>query len=377
MYLRPISSNTFLVQLFHLPQDHHRGDGGGGQVRQRPGQPHPVDPQQRRQDQHHGDQHDHLAQHIEEHGDLGLADGLEEIGPHHLEAHHREHEQQYPYATDPYLGQPGIAGVEQRDDGLGEYLHRQPAADGDGRAGHQGQLEGALDPSEIFGPVVEADDGLGGHVDGDHAEHHHHGHAVDDSHGAHRQVPAVFYQLDVEQRVDDAAGQLHGEGRHPDGEDAQHYFLFQPQVGGLKPQSAFVPGEVQQHPAAGDGHGDHRGHRRPGHPHVEDEDEQRVQQGIGHRPDQHGVHGDLGVALGPDHVVHAEAQPLEYISPQDDGDVLLGVAQSVRPGPEHREDSVPEDQPQHRDAQGDDDQQSEGVAQDLLGLRFVLLAQPD
>ena len=373
---RPAGGLCLSPQSLHLPDDHDRGDGRGRQVGGRAGQPDAVYPQKRRQDQQQGDEDDHLAQQVEEHGDPGLAYGLEEAGADDLEAHYREGGQKDAHPTDTYLHQERVAAVEQADEQAGEELDPQETGGGDGGGRRCRQLEGPLDPLKLPGAVVEADDRLGGHVDGDDAEDYHHGHAVDDPHGPHRQVAAVPYKLEVEQGADDAPGQLHGEGRHPDGEYPQRDPPLRPQVGGPEPERTAAPEKMGQHPKTGGRHGDDGGQGRPGHPHPQDEDEERVQQDVGRRPDHHSQHGGPGVPLGPDQVVHPETQALKDVPPQDDGEVLPGVAYCLRAGSEQRQHNVPERQAQDGDAEGDRNQQGEGVPQYLFGLRPVLLAQP-
>ena len=67
-----------------------------------------------------------------------------------------------------------------------------------------------------------------------------------------------------------------------------------------------------QHPCAGHRLGDNRRQRGALYAHIKSKDENRIQNNVGHRADQHGEHTRFCKALGCDKGVHAQRQLDEY-----------------------------------------------------------------
>ena len=274
-----------------------------------------------------------LPQHRHDDGAGGVADGHKG----HLAGDLDAHQEQGP-AVDPQ--HPGGEGHQLRvgseDPGKdpGEQLDAAPQHQGVAQAYLQQQPEGLAHPLGVARPVVIAGDGLGPLGDalkGQHGELHD---AGQNGHGSHRQVPAVFQQGGVEAHGDDAFAGLHDERRRTQGHAGQDQpgpdgqgGLFQPQQGLFSPQEG-------DYPHAGDALGQHRGQGSPPDAHVQDEDEQRVQQNVGHRADEHRFHAHLGEALGGDEGIEAQGQLHEQGAQGVNAHILGGVFDGVPAGAE-------------------------------------------
>ena len=249
---------------------------------------------------------------------------------------------------------------------------------------HEGGPAGGLDihfpdAGVLPGAEVVAGDRLHALVEAHDDHHEQEADAVHDAVGAERQVAAPLDELLVDEQHDDAAGEVHQERAHADGQgilgDAP-----------VDPEDLPAAGEVEElllvqeephrvakgHELAQDG-----GERRSPDAHAQREDEDRVQDGVGDDREQGEAHGNLGIAGGPDDTVQAEVQVRDRIAQGDDDHVVPGVGQRVVAGAEKPKDRVHPEEGHDGEDDAGEDIQGDLVGEDLVCDRIVLLAQQD
>ena len=97
------------------------------------------------------------------------------------------------------------------------------------------------------------------------------------------------------------------------------------------------------HPRRGQQLGQHGGHGGPGHPHVQQEDEDGVQHDVGRRPHEGGDHPHPAEALGVDEAVHPGAHHGQGGADEVDAQVGGGIGPGVVAGPEEEEQGPQEE----------------------------------
>ena len=110
---------------------------------------------------------------------------------------------------------------------------------------------------------------------------------------------------------------------------------------------------------------------------LENEDEHRVQGDVEEGPDQHREHPRPGEALGVDKGVHAHAGEDEHRPRQVDVEIVVCVAEGFPRRPGEAEDGGLEEIAQGRQAQGEGEQETVGVAHDAPRLFLVPLPPGD
>ena len=229
------------------------------------------------------------------------------------------------------------------------------------------------------GAVIVSRDGLHALVQA----HHHHDEqerdAVHDAVCANGQVTAPFYQLLVDEQHHNTAGQIHQERPHANGQGVLGDFPVHPEhlQGAGQVQETVriqeIPERIaQRHALAQDG-----GQRRALDTHVQREDEEGVQDGIGGYCKQGEPHGQPRVAGRADNGVEAKIQVRDGIAQGNDGHVVTGKGKGGVRGSEKAEDGV---HPQQHHGGEDDaryEVEADVVAEHLAGHLVVFLAQQD
>ena len=142
-------------------------------------------------------------------------------------------------------------------------------------------------------------------------------------------------------------------------------------------EDGLLPREEAEDPHRGAELGDHRSQSRSGDAHVEEEDEDGVQNGVQHRPQEHRHHPRAAEALGIDEGVHAERQHHRNGPDEIDQKILPPINHSGVAAPYQIENGVQKEvehrhqrRPQHQEV-------DKGVAHDPLGLLVVPMAPGD
>ena len=102
-------------------------------------------------------------------------------------------------------------------------------------------------------------------------------------------------------------------------------------------QHRMLAGKEPHHPKGGDGLGDHRGQGGALGPHFQQEDKDGVQDNIGYRADDHGVHAGAGKALGADEGVKPQGQLHKGGAPGIDAHIGFRILDGVFTGAKHKE----------------------------------------
>ena len=117
--------------------------------------------------------------------------------------------------------------------------------------------------------------------------------------------------------------------------------------------------------------------RRAPDAHLETEDEQRVQDGVGRHRKQGKAHRRLRVAGRADDAVKTEIQVCDGVAAGDEDHVVPGVGEGAVAGTEETQDRVHPDQSDESEDDARDDVQGDLVGEDLVRHGIVLLAQED
>ena len=198
--------------------------------------------------------------------------------------------------------------------------------------------------------------------------------AVDDGHGANRQITTVFRK---------AGGKAHGKqtlsGKHHKGGNAQREARsddgqLQLHIRCLQAQNGVLAGQKPQDPAGTNRLTHHRSQRGALDTHAQHEDKNRVQNDVDHRTDDRGQHADLGKALCGDEGVHAHDQQHKYAAQNVDPGVIQCVGQGrlagTKEGQQLRRRGIEAGSQHH----GEDQQHRKAVAHDLFRPVLILLA---
>ncbi len=196
------------------------GDDDGKDICRGKTVPHARIPPVFRQDDQGGDEEDQLPRCREKDGELGLADGLEEVPDDNLPAHQRVGERGQPQPRDGKGGQLSL-GIEDGGDVVRENLADEEAQRGAGRAPDDSVFESLPDSVEVTCSVVVADNGLHplGDADDEHDEEEQD--AIDDAIGTNGQVSPSAHEAAVDDDGDSTGTGVHQEGGHADGDDGQ------------------------------------------------------------------------------------------------------------------------------------------------------------
>ena len=205
--------------------------------------------------------------------------------------------------------------------------HRQPAAESDGLAHPAVQPRAVVKAHYRLCAVAQTVDG--------HEEHLPQG--VDDGHHAHIQVPAIALEGGVAHDLHQTVGHVHKEAGQAKGHDALDPPGLEGEIPQFQGEQRPPPGEEFQHPGRRDGLGDDGGQGRPLHPHVQQKDEDGVQDDVHRRPQHHRHHAHRAKALGVDEGVHAEAYHHKQGAHEIDGHVVVGIGEGGVAGSEQIE----------------------------------------
>ena len=144
-------------------------------------------------------------------------------------------------------------------------------------------------------------------------------------HRPHRDVPAVFLKREVEAHGQDAFADLHEKGGAPKEKEGADFLPIGSHKGETEPPNAALGEEEGDDPNAAHRLGNNGGPSRPFDPHVENENEQRIEGDVEHGADQDRKHRGGGLAHRRDETVEAERQ-LDEERPQGvDVHVTKGV----------------------------------------------------
>ena len=127
------------------------------------------------------------------------------------------------------------------------------------------------------GAVIEADDRLHPLAKPEHAHHDQHTEAVDDAECSDRQVAPFAHQLVVHDDVDDARRQVHQERGHADRNDVADDPGLRPETTDPEMHLVFGVEKVTHHEQHADKHRDDRRDGRPLDPHIQSENEDRIE----------------------------------------------------------------------------------------------------
>ena len=235
---------------------------------------------------------------------------------------------------------------------------------------------GLQDPVPPPGAVVVGQDGAcaGGNAPQGHGHHQHE--ALGDGGAGHQTVsqlrPAIGLEDGVHGDDHDVVHADDEEGRHAHRQDAEH----QPPVIAAESDGDRhgLAEEEPQHIEAAGQLGEDRGHSSPGHPHVKEKDEHRVQHDVQRRPQHDGDHALPGVALADDELVQPQGQQVERRAAEVDGEIGIGVAVGGIAGAEGHQHGLVQGKDHHHQRHGADAQHQETVGEDPPGL--LRLARP-
>ena len=267
--------------------------------------------------------------------------------------------------------------VEDPDQKPGEQHGGGPEDSGVTNRHRHAEADGAPDAAVSAGAVVVPGDRLGAVGEPLHRHEEHLPQGVDDGHHAYVQVAAVCLERGVAHHLHQTVGEIHEEAGQAQGHDGFHPPGAQRQIPQAEPQDGLPPGEEFQYPHGGAALGDHGGQRRAPHPHVQGEDEDRIQHDVDHRPQAHGHHPGAAEALRRDEGIHPQADHDKDGPQQIDGHVRLGIGIGGVTGAEQVEQGMPEQQEHPCDSGAENQQKGEGVAHDPLGLFLLALAPVD
>lgn len=296
---------------YHCSQD--VGDGEGG--------PYAFDSE----DSRHGEQQRHHEDYLahQAHQDClpGESEALEERGGYYLEADHEEG----PGA----VAQRNAGGVDQvlvLGEGHGDVLRPCHGYDGrqhgDYACGSDGEPEGVPQAPVVARAEVVAQDRLEALADAEDEGHGYRGECHEDAGGGNGEVGefggGIGYEGAVDDGVDAAGGGADQRGRGADADDSQEDYPAQAEGAAAEAQGCVAAAEVPEHEHGADAHGDVGCDGGAGDSHVEDHDEYRVEDYVGHGTDYHRHHGARRVARGAHHVVEAEGDVGQQQSRQQD-----------------------------------------------------------
>ena len=332
--------------LFKHQQKHRAAHTGGDRVGQRLGvKSRPRAPKDR-QDQ--GEQHKAaLAEQGQRQRGLGAGQGGEPVHPGVLHRQRDDGQGEHPQPPGRQLHQ-GRVGGEDAHHLPGQQLEHHEEHRREPQAHPQHAAGGLAHPVALAGAVVVADDGLGAAADAQHGAGDQ-GHAALHNGGAgDQQIPLLGAAVPLQHRVhgdqDQAVGSHDEERGEPDGRHPQH----QPPVGPAQADPDGRPAKQEPHgKGAAEELGQHRGRRRAGHPHIQREDEDRVQQDVGHRADQHRRHAHRAEALAGDKIVQPHRHQGEEGARRVDGHVGVRVAEGGAAGPKTEQQRPAAEQKTH------------------------------
>ena len=143
--------------------------------------------------------------------------------------------------------------------------------------------------------IIEADNRLHPLRDADNQHHDEHRHAGDDAARTDGQVAPVGFECVVHHNIDQTSRQLHGERRNADGQNCPDDAPIQTETTAPEMDETLLAQKMPHHQSRTDRHGDDCGNSRSPDTHIEDKDENRVEDDVHHRPGQHRQHRLLGI----------------------------------------------------------------------------------
>ena len=201
--------------------------------------------------------------------------------------------------------------------------------------------------------------------------------AACDGHGPHIEVAAIGLERGITDHLDQTVGEVYKESGQPQRDDLSDPARGKGHAVKFQPQDSPLPGEEFEHPHRRAALCDHSGQRRPLDSHIQHKDEHGVQDDIHHCAQPHRHHADLGKALRIDKGVHAQAHHNEKGAAEVDGEVGVGIGKGGLTGAEEIEHRALEQEKDQGGRRTQDQQQREGIAQNMLGLLIVSLPPAD
>ena len=270
---------------------------------------------------------------------------------------------------------------------LGEQPHKQGTCQPGQHKQHRGvahaqlgdELAGAAHPVALAGAVVEAQQPLGaaadaaeGHGDNEHK-------ALGDGGAGDQHITLAGAAEALEHGVhgndhhivhgdDDKGGKAKGE-HLPDNAQA-----VPPE---LQVHRQLFAAEHPQHIGAAGALGDDGGQSAAPHPHVQPEDEDGVQDDVGHRAQHHAFHACLGIALADDELVQAGGHQSKGRAQQIDEEVLFGIGVGGFGSAEGRQNHPPQGQNGGHDQGAEYPDQQKAVGEYLFGIAQVAFSHAD
>ena len=350
----------------------------GNDVRDRLGQIHGrrlVGQQRRQQIDQRQEQHE-LAQHGHDDRAHRAADGHERHLAGDLDA-----EQEQARAVDAqHARREGDELRVRREDAreqTGEELDEQPERDGVDQAHLQQQVERFTHAVGVLCAEVVARDRLCALTDALQRQHGKLHHAREDRHGADGDVAAVLEQGSVEAHGDDALARLHRERGQAERHARQDELRRDEEVFPPQAQKRLLPAQEHQHPRAREPLREHGRQRRAAHAHAQREDEDRVEDDVRRRADEHRVHTHLGKALRRDERVHAQRELDKERAECINMQVVSSVVNGVFTRAEGQQRVAPPEQQHRREHDGDADLQREAAAERLFRAVHIVAPHVD
>ncbi len=249
-----------------------------------------------RQNKDQRDQQDKFPHDRYDNGSPGIAEGGKGHLTGNLDAEQAEGGNIDPQSACRKCQQCGVI-RENGGKGTGKELRERPEQQGICKAHLQQQPERGTDTVHIAGAVIIADDRLRALAEALHRQHGKLHDAGQDGHGPDRHVPAVFQQRGVEADGKHAFAGLHDKGGKAECQTRQYDGTFQLQIFQAELHDGFPAVQKQKDPDTGKRLRNDRCNCRPGNPHRKAEDQNRVQNNVGNRTDDHGKHARLRKAL--------------------------------------------------------------------------------
>lgn len=361
------------------PEGQHHGDEAGAAAHQVGDGLRPEDtfhPHKVGQDEDEGHHHHQFAEDGEENGVAGPAQRREGGLAGKLQGHETKAEEVNMHHPGAHFHQLGIV-VEDPNELMGEQKHHAPGHQGIGHADACGEQDALFHPRIFLCAVVIAQHRLGAAGDAVGGHGHHLPDGVDDGHGADVHIAPQAAEGPVVGKL----GYAVGKGHHKMGKAQLHRVLenirlpsdaFPPQL-----QQCFFPRQKPHDPPGGQDLGDHRGHGRSPHAHIQPKDQKGIQHHVHRRSGGNGDHTRAAEALAVDEAVHPQAHHSEEGAPDVNGKVVLGIGEGILAGAEEPEDGIHKRYADGCQHQGRHRQHEAGGAHDLLRLGILLPSPGD
>ncbi len=244
-----------------------------------------------------------MPEHGKEYCQPGFPYRLEIVGRYDLESDNGQSGAVYAKPQCACLAQFRAVCVEDAYYYPGRKHTYQPSANSNQRGVSDCLHYGLLHTAEEAGAIVESDNRLYSHIDGDDRDHQQHSGAVDYTKRCYGDISAIPDEFCIHYSPDNARGQVHRKRGKAYGDYMPDDIEVWPECGSGEPGNAPLAAEMKQYPYSQYEMRYHRGDGGSLYSHVKAKDEYRIKYYVQACTNEYGIHRYPRITLGPDDVV--------------------------------------------------------------------------